>query len=99
MNTEYLRAGIIGKGGFHINSGNPVFLPYRAIPYLQSDVHIAAFAFDVGGIEGFGVTAFENMTLATNLTIMQAFPGFLNIGSPFFLGGVVNLRRLHKLYK
>ena len=46
------------------NSGNPVFLPYRPIPYLQGNVHIAAFAFDVAGIEGFGVTALEDMALA-----------------------------------
>ena len=51
LNTEYLRVSIIKKG-------------YRAIPYLQSDVHIAALAFDVVGIEGFGVTALENMALA-----------------------------------
>ena len=48
--------------------GSIVTLPYSAIPYLQSDVHITALAFDVGSIEGFGVTALENMALATNLT-------------------------------
>ena len=64
LNTEYLRAGIIGKGGFHINSGNPIFLPYRSVPYLQGNVHIAPFAFDVGGIEGFGIPASQYMALA-----------------------------------
>jgi hypothetical protein len=77
----------------------PWNLPHRAVPYLQGDVHIATLAPDVVGIEGFGVTALENMALATNLAIMQAFPCIKDIGLTLFLGGVVNLRRLHKLYK
>ena len=68
MNTEYLRAGIIGKGCLLNNSCNPAFLPYRPIPYLEGNIHIGAFAFDVGGIKGFGVTALEDMVLAANLT-------------------------------
>jgi hypothetical protein len=85
--------------GFHINSGNKALLPYSSIPYIEGNVHIAAFAFDVAGIEGFRVTALEDMALATNLAIMQAFPCIKDIGLTLFLGGVVNLRRLHKLYK
>ena len=76
-----------------------ILLSHGTVPNLQCDIHIAALALDVVSIEGFGGTALENMALATNLTIMQAFPGFLDIGSPFFLGGVVYLRWLHKLYK
>ena len=76
-----------------------VSLSQGAIPYLQSNVHIVPLALDVVGIEGFGVTALENMALATNLAIMQAFPCIKDIGLTLFQGGVVNLRRLHKLYK
>ena len=85
--------------GFHINSLQSCVLPYSSIPYLQGNVHIAPFAFDVAGIEGFGVTAFQDMALATNLTIMQAFPGIEDIGLTLFLGGTFYLRWLHKIYK
>ena len=46
------------------HSPDEIGLSLRMVPDFQSNVHIAAFAFDVGGIEGFGVTAFENMALA-----------------------------------
>ena len=90
-----MRAGIIGKGGFHINSGNPALLPYSSIPYLQGNVHIAAFASDVVGIEGLGVTASQYTTFATRLAIVQAFPSIVHIGLTLFFSGVIYLRRMH----
>ena len=76
-----------------------ILLSHGTVPNLQSDIHITALALDVVGIECFGVTASQYMALATNLAIMQAFPCIKDIGLTLFLGGVVNLRRLHKLYK
>ena len=33
-------------------------LPYRAVPYLQCDIYIVPFAFDVVGIEHFDISTF-----------------------------------------
>ena len=45
-----------------------VSLSQGAVPNLQSNIHITPLAFDVVGIERFGVTALEDMALATSLT-------------------------------
>ena len=76
-----------------------VFLPYRTVSYLQGNVHITSLAFNVICIEHFRIPTFQDTALATRLAIVQTFPCIEDIGSPFFLGGVVNLRWLHKLYK
>ena len=41
-----------------------VSLSQGAVPNLQCDIHITPFALDVVGIEGFGVTALEDMAFA-----------------------------------
>ena len=76
-----------------------VLLPYRAIPNLQSNIHITPFTLNVVCIEDFGIPTFEDATLAASLAIVQAFPGFEDIGLPFFFGGVFNLGRLHGFFK
>ena len=73
-------------------------LPYRAVPYLQCDIHITSLAFDVVGIEYFDIPTFQDAALATCLAIVQAFPSFDDVGLSFFAGGVVNLRWLHNLF-
>ena len=51
-------------------------LPYRAVSYLQSYVHITSLALDVVGIEHLGISTFQDAALTTRLAIVQAFPGF-----------------------
>ena len=72
-----------------------VFLPYRLVSNLQRDIHITSLAFNVGGIERIGIPAFQDAALAARFAIVQAFPGFCDIGLAFFLGGFFYLRRLH----
>ena len=74
-----------------------VFLPYRTIPNLQSNVHITPLAFDVVGIEHFGIPTFEDVALAARFAVVQAFPGFEDIGLALFAGGVIYLWRLHTI--
>ena len=76
-----------------------VLLSYRTISNLQGDIHITPPAFDVVGIEGLGIPAFEDVALAARFAVVQAFPGFEDIGYPLFFGGVVNLRWLHGSFK
>ena len=76
-----------------------VLLPYRAVPNLQSYIHITPLAFDVISIEYFGIPTFQDTTLATSLTIVQAFPGFEDIGESFFFGGVFYFWCNHRFYK
>ena len=45
-------------------------LPYRAVPYLQCDIYIVPLAFDVVGIEYFHIPPFQDVALATRLTIV-----------------------------
>ena len=60
------------------------------LPNLQCNVNITALAFDVVGIERFGIPASEDTAFATRLTIVQAFPGIDHIGLTLFFGGVSN---------
>ena len=76
-----------------------VLLPYRTISNLQCNIHITSLAFNVISIERFRIPAFQDETLATRLTIVQAFPGFEDVGSPFFWGGAFYLRWLHGFFK
>jgi hypothetical protein len=66
---------------------------------FQSDIHITPLAFDVVGIERFGIPAFQDAALATLVATMQAFPGFKDIGLSFFFGGVFCWGRLHGFFK
>ena len=72
-----------------------VFLPYRTVPNLQCNIHITSLTLNVVSIEDFGIPTFQDTTLATRLAIMQAFPSFEDVGSPFFWGGAFYLRWLH----
>ena len=72
-------------------------LPHGAVANLEGDVHIAALAFDVVGIEGLGIEPLEDAALATRLTIVQASPSVDDIGLALFAGGGVNLGWLHRL--
>ena len=74
-----------------------VLLPYRTVPNLQSNIHITPFAFDVFGIQRFGIPTFQDAALATRLTIVQAFPGIEDIGLTLFFGGVFYPWRLHTI--
>lgn len=73
-------------------------LSYRTVPYLQSDIDVAALAFDVVGIQGFGIPTSEDTALAACLAIVQAFPDIEDIGLALFLGGGFYLWRLHGGY-
>ena len=73
-------------------------LSQRAIPYLQGNVHIAPLAFYVVRIQCFRIPTFQDTAFATRLAIMQAFPGFDDIGLSFFLGGVIYLGWLHNVF-
>ena len=66
---------------------------------LQSYIHIAPLAFNVVGIEHFGIPTFQDTALATSLTIVQAFPCFEYIGESFFWDGIIYLWRNHRFYK
>ena len=72
-----------------------VFLPYRTVPNLQCNIHITPLAFNVVSIEHFRIPTFQDTALATRLTIVQAFPGIEDVGSPFFWSGAFYLRWLH----
>jgi len=69
------------------------------VPNLQRNIHIRPLAFDVVGIEHFGIPTFQDAALATRLAVVQAFPGFQDIGQSLFSGGVVYLRGLHGFFK
>ena len=75
-----------------------VFLPYRTVPNLQCNIHITSLAFDVVRIQRFRIQTFQDTTLATRLAIVQAFPGFEDVGLSFFFGGVIYLWWLHNLF-
>ena len=72
-----------------------VFLPYRMVPNLQCNIHITSLTFDVICIKHFHIPTFQDAALATSLAIVQALPGFDDVGSPFFWGGAFYLRWLH----
>lgn len=72
-------------------------LPHGAVANLESDIHIAALAFDVVGIEGLGIAPSEDAALATRLTIVQASPSVDDIGLALFAGGIIYLGWLHDL--
>ena len=74
-----------------------VLLPYRAIPNLQSNFHITSFAFDVVGIERFGIAPFEDTAFAALVATMQAAPGIEHIGLALFAGGVIYFGSLHTI--
>ena len=76
-----------------------VFLPYRTVPYLQSNIHITSLTFDVICIEHFRIPTFQDAALATRLAIVQAFPSFDDVGLSFFLDGIIYLWRNHRFYK
>ena len=76
-----------------------VFLPYRTVPNLQCNIHITSLTFDVICIEHFRIPTFQDAALATRLAIVQTFPCFEDIGSPFFLGGVIYFWWLHGFFK
>ena len=76
-----------------------VLLPYRAIPNLQSNIHITSLTFDVICIEHFRIPTFQDTALATRFAIVQAFPGFEYIGESFFWDGIIYLWRNHRFYK
>ena len=71
-------------------------LPHGAVANLEGDVHVAALAFDVVGIEGLGIAPSEDAALATRLTIVQASPSVDNIGLALFAGGGVYTGCLHR---
>lgn len=70
-------------------------LPHGAVANLEGDVHVAALAFDVVGIEGLGIAPLEDAALATRLTIVQASPSVDDIGLALFAGGIVYTGYLH----
>ena len=72
-------------------------LPHGAVANLEGDVHIAALALDVVGIEGLGIAPSEDTALATRLTIVQASPSVDDIGLALFAGGGVYTGWLHDL--
>lgn len=76
-----------------------VLLPYRTVPNFQCNIHITPLAFDVISIEDFGIHTFQDTALATRLTIVKAFPGFEDVGSPFFWSGVIYFWCNHRFYK
>ena len=84
---------------FTIGVRNNEILSHRAVPNLHGDIHITPLAFDVVGIECFRIATFQDATLAASLAIVLAFPGFEDIGQPFFFGGVIYLWRLHGFFK
>ena len=63
------------------------------------NIHITSLTFDVICIEDFGIPTFQDTALATRLAIVQAFPGFEDVDSPFFFGGIVYFGRLHGFFK
>jgi hypothetical protein len=65
------------------------------VPNLHGYVHVIASSFYIIGIERFGNLSSQDTTLAARFAVVQAFPGFENIGTTFFLGGVFYLWRLH----
>ena len=71
-------------------------LPHGAVANLEGDVHIAALALDVVGVEGLGIAPSEDAALATRLTIVQASPSIDDIGLALFAGGIIYLGWLHR---
>ena len=69
------------------------------ISNLQCDIHITPLAFDVVGIEHFGIPTFQDAALATRLAIVQAFPSLLHIDQSLFSGGVIYFRWSHNAIK
>ena len=72
-------------------------LSQGTIPNLQCNIHITSFAFDVVGIERFGIAPFEDTTLAALVATMQAAPGIEHIGLALFAGGVIYFGSLHTI--
>ena len=75
-----------------------VLLPYRTISNLQCNIHITSLTLNVVSIEDCGIHTFQDEALATRLTIVQTFPCFEDVGSPFFLGGVIYFWWLHGFF-
>ena len=74
-------------------------LPHGAVTNLEGDVHIAALAFDVVGIEGLGIAPSEDAALAARLTIVQASPSVDDIGLALFAGGGVYTGWWHRGFR
>ena len=70
-----------------------------AVSDFHCDVDIAASAFDVVGIEHFGIPPFQKMAFATRFTVVKALPCILDKGQPLFPGGVVYFGWLHIVIK
>jgi hypothetical protein len=66
-----------------------------AVSDFHCDVDIAARAFDVVGIEHFGIPPFQKMAFATRFTVVKALPCILYKGQSLFSGGVVYFGWLH----
>ena len=54
---------------------------------------------DVVGIEYFGIPTLQDAALAKRLAIVQAFPGFEDIGQSLFSGGVIYFRWSHNGFR
>ena len=54
---------------------------------------------NVVGIEYFGIPTLQDVALAKRLAIVQAFPGFEDIGQSLFSGGVIYFRWSHNAIK
>ena len=61
-------------------------LSHRAVPNLHGDVDVTTPSLNVVGIERFGNLPSQDATLSARFAIVQALPGFENIGAALFLG-------------
>lgn len=66
-----------------------------SVPEFQRHIHVAAFTFNVVGIQSFRILTFQDAALAARLAVVQALPGFNDVRPSGFPGGLFYKRWSH----
>ncbi|MBO7230909.1 MAG: hypothetical protein J6V20_05815 [Bacteroidaceae bacterium] len=61
-------------------------LSQGTIPNLQCNINVTPLAFNVVGVECFGISSFEDAAFAACFAIVQALPCLKHISTSFFFG-------------